>query len=454
MRHQAAAAAWSSVANQSMKKLIIVTTSALLAFFLPVSGWAVFTSFQLGYTLNPQITCNLVTGVASVGGPCTATTTCNNTGDDAPAFKAFNTWARANQGSTNQVVLTIPNGSNCVFNSGQTYSGVVTTNTFAAGINNLIVDGTGATLSEGSQGFRLGGGGVCYIGIASASGCSARIQTVSAGSGTVTLTSGSFGSGYLSRFAIGNWIMIGGLDPQGLFNSPFGDPPNNQWFEWRQITNINTGTGVITLDRPLTNSYLSTWPLYNPGDNFHSDNGGPATIWKMNDTWAASAEYRGLTFTQSGLTYGELRTLTYRNVAFTGAFGACPTQNETWAAYGMSSASANMEVDKLIGTMIMDNVSIFKIAFQSSSIDRLIMTNSSVQQLTGTPKRVDISDTAITTSWQLGARAYGVSYEPINCTRCAVASFDFNAGLLQNSPSDYSMSSGLIEVDPGNRTKR
>lgn len=390
-----------------------------------------------------QITCNLVTGVASAGGPCTATTTCNNTGDDAPAFKAFNTWARANQGSS-QIVLTIPNGSVCVFNSAQTYSGVVTTNTFAAGVNNLIVEGTGATLDAGTSGFRLGGGGVCYVGIASAGGCSARIQSVSAGSGTVTLTSGSFGSGYLSRFAIGNWIMIGGLDPQGLYNNPFGDPPNNHWFEWRQITNINAGTGVITLDRPLTNGYLSTWPLYNAGDNFHSDNGGPATIWKMNDTWAASAEYRGLTFTQSGLTYGELRNLTYRGVTFTGSFGACPTQNETWAAYGMTSTSADMEVDKLIGTMIMDNVTIFKIAFQSSSTDRLIMTNSTVQQLTGTPKRVDISDTAITTGWQLGARAYGVSYGPITCTRCNITGFDFDAGLLQNSPSDYSMSSGLI----------
>jgi hypothetical protein len=419
----------------------------LLALILTLFVGGAEARFPRGQALT-QISCNLVTGVASVGGPCTSTTTCNNTGDDAPAFKAFNTWARANQGSS-QVVLTIPNGSNCVFNSGQTYSGVVTTNTFAAGINNLIVEFTGATLSEGTGGFRLGGGGVCYIGIASVGGCSARIQTVSAGSSTVTLTAASSGSGYISRFSVGNWIMIGGLDPQGQYLVASGDPPNNHWFEWRQIVSCNaapticTGT-TITLDRPLSNSYLSTWPLYNAGDNFHSDNGGPATIWKMNDTWNASAEYRGGTFAQSSLTYGELRNLTYRNVTFTGAFGACPTQNETWAAYGMTSTSADMEVDKLIGTMIMDNVTIFKIAFQSSSIDRLIMTNSSVQQLTGTPKRVDITDTAITTSWQLGARAYGVSYGPITCTRCAVASFDFNAGLFQNTPSDYSMSSGLI----------
>src|SRR4051812_45185237 len=203
-----------------MRKFVLAIV-ALLG--LAGAAQAAFAIFQT-YAGPPQIACNLVTGIASIGGPCTSTTTCNNTGDDAPAFKAFNTWARTNQGSTNQVVLTIPAGSNCVFNSGQTYSGVLTENTFASAINNLIVEGTGATLTAGTNGFRLGGGGVCYIGIASASGCSARIQSAAAGSSTVTLTSGSFGSGYLSRFAIGNWIMIGGLDPQGLYNNPFGDP--------------------------------------------------------------------------------------------------------------------------------------------------------------------------------------------------------------------------------------
>lgn len=395
-------------------------------------------------TAVPQITCNLVTGVASVGGPCTSTTTCNNTGDDAPAFKAANTWARANQGSLNQVVLTAPSGSVCVFNSNQTYSGVNISNAFSSGINNFLLDGTNVAIKEGTASFFLGGNGLCYIGIASASGCSARIQTVSASSNTVTLTSGSFGSGYLSRFAVGNWIMIGGLDVQGQYGFAFGDPPNNQWFEYRQITNINSGTGVITLDRPLTNSYLSTWPLYNPGDNFHSDNGGPATIWKMNDFWGSTLEYRGVTITQAGQTYAVARNVTFRSITVTGANGIIPSMNENFSVFGMSAASADMEVDKLIGTLTLDNVTIFKIAVQSSSTDRLIISNSNIQQFAGTPKRADISDTSITTSWFLGARGYGVSYGPITCTRCAVTGFDFTPGLLQNRPSDYTMSSGLI----------
>src|SRR5262249_17774097 len=110
--------------------------------------------------------------------------------DDAPAFMAFNKWARANQG-TKQVVLTVPNGAKCWFGS-SVPSIIRIANAWAAGINNLIVEGTGATISSvGGAGFSLGGRGVCQAGIASAGGCSARIETASAGATQITLTSGS-----------------------------------------------------------------------------------------------------------------------------------------------------------------------------------------------------------------------------------------------------------------------
>jgi len=419
---------------------------ALAAFLgLPSVAFAAFAIFQT-YSGPPQITCDLVTGVASVSGPCTATTTCNGSGDDAPAFKAFNTWARANQGSNFQAVLTIPNGSNCVFNSNQSITGVNTFNTFAAGINNFILEGTGATLSAGTSSFRLGGAGVCYVGIASASGCSARLESVSPGATTVTLTAASLASGYIGRFAIGNWVMVGGLDTQGQWGFPFGDPPNNTYFEFRQITNINGGTGVITLDRALTKSYLSTWPLYNPGDNFHSDGGGPATIWKLSDTWPASFEYRGITINQGAIqTYAEGRYVTYRNVTVTGSHGAIPTQNEIWAAYNSDFSSVDMETDKLVGSMILDNTSIFKITVQSSSMDTLVIRNNSTisNSLLGTPTSAEITDATIGT-FRPGATAYGATTGRVVCTRCAVTTFEVEGTLLQNSPTEYSMSSGVI----------
>lgn len=69
---------------------------------------------------------------------------------------------------------------------------------------------------------------------------------------------------------------------------------------------------MITLDRPLSNANLSTWPNYNQGSNFEADNGGPATIWAVGNTWNATVEYRGLTINQEGQTYSPARHVTYR----------------------------------------------------------------------------------------------------------------------------------------------
>ena len=298
--------------------------------------------------------------------------------DDAPKFMAFNKWARENQGAK-QVVLTLPKGANCWFGSSVWSTSVSLGNAWAAGINNLVVEGAGATInSVGGAGFWLGGRGVCQAGIASANGCSARIETAQAGATQITLTPSSLAAGYISRFPVGKWLMLGGLDTQGLWKAPYGFPPNQTFFEWRQVTAVDTATGVITLDRPLSNTYLSTWPNYNQGNNFEADNGGPATIWAVDDTWNSTVEYRGLTINQEGQTYSPARHVTYRDVTFGGGHGGIPTQNETWSAINTSFANVNMETDKLIGTMTMDGVTIRQIVFQSSSTDLFIMKNSTV----------------------------------------------------------------------------
>jgi hypothetical protein len=364
--------------------------------------------------------------------------------DDAPKFMAFNKWARANQGAK-QVVLTVPNGAKCWFGT-SVWSSVSLGNAWAAGINNLIVEGTGATLnSVGGAGFWLGGRGVCQAGIASASGCSARIQTAQAGAMQITLTSSSLNAGHVSRFPVGKWLMLGGLDTQGLWNAPYGFPPNQTFFEWRQVTAVDTLTGVITLDRPLANTYLSTWPNYNQGNNFEADNGGPATIWAIHDTWNATLEYRGLTINQEGQTYSPARSVTYRGVTFGGGHGGIPTQNETWTAINSSFANVNMETDKLIGTMTMDGVTINQIVFQSSSTDHFIMRNSTVtKRLDGGGKRTEITDSKLN-NFGPGIWAYGVTSGATICTRCSIGTLNFDFGIFQNENlSAYSKNGGVI----------
>lgn len=364
--------------------------------------------------------------------------------DDAPKFVTFNTWARANQGASNQVVLTIPNGSTCWFGTANNISGVSLLNAFAAGINNLIVEGTGATISSvNGFGFQLGGQGISQIGLTQATGKSARIQTVAAGASQVTLTAASFAAGYISRFSAGGWIMLGGIDPQGLWNSPFGFPPNARYFEWRQMTNVDTGTGVITLDRPLTNTYLDTWPNWNTGNAVEVDQGGPGTIYAISDTWNTSVEYRGLTINQTGQVYAQSRNVTYRNVTFGGVLGGIPTQNEVWSAYNTTWGPGTvMETDKLVGTMIMDTVYVPRLDFQSVSTDLFILRNSTIDVLFGTPTNTDISDSTIG-DFRPGATGYGQTTGYTKCTRCVITAFAPN-GFLENRPSDYSMSSGVI----------
>lgn len=368
--------------------------------------------------------------------------------DDAPAFVAFNTWARANQGSSNQVVLTIPQYSTCWFGTGQIISGISGTNAWPAFINNLLVEGTGATIDsvDGSP-FSLGGLGTCFVGLAT--GCTARIQTASAGSSTVTLTAAS--ASYISRFSVGSTIMVGGLDPQALFSptTGFGDPVNVWAFEWKKIVSCNasptvcTGT-TITLDSPLTLSYSDQWPQQNAGDVFHSDGAGPATIWALHPSWDAIREYRGLTISQSGQTYAGGRSVTYRNATFTGNNGAIPTQNETFSAINTNYAFTNMETDKLIGTTTFDGVQIAKVVNQSTSTKRFIVRNSTFSTgLDGGAQYTEISDSNLG-AWAPGIWVYG-SLRPTDattCTRCTISSINFTFGPTSQSDFNYYTKSG------------
>jgi hypothetical protein len=428
-----------------------VLLAFILAFFCPATSHAAFSKFQT-YAGPPQIACNLVTGVASVGGPCTSGAACDGVADAAPAFWAFRTWALANQGAINQVVLTIPPGSDCLFSTnagtvGGQLAGVA--NTWVAGINNLQVQGTGAILREGAASYWLGGGQLCQNGLTSGSGCSARIQSAIPTDGTVTLTAASLAAGYVSRFAIGDWIMVGGLDTQGQWTFAIGFPPNQTYFEWRQIINVNAGTGVITLDRPLTKTFLSTWPNYNDGSAFQADNGGPATIWKVGSAtipWNTTTEFIGLTFYRSGQVYAHGRNVTYRNVTFPGGsgLGAIPTQNETFTAIG-TTWNAVIEVDKLIGTFTLDSSSLTLLQFQSNSTDLFIARNGTTfsSGLQGGGKRSELTDVTIN-DFRPGSYAYGNTPGPVICTRCNVTSWQ-NGGIAQDdNPSPYSMTSGVI----------
>src|SRR6185369_9170048 len=137
--------------------------------------------------------------------------------------------------------------------------------------------------------------------------------------------------------------------------------------------------------------------------------------------------------------------VTYRGVTFGGGRGCIPTQNETWSAINTSFANVNLEIDKLIGTMTMDGVTIKQIIFQSSSTDLFVMKNSTVtNRLDGGGKRTEITDSKLN-NFGPGIWAYGGTSGATICTRCAIGTLNFDFGIFQNdNPSPYSMDGGVI----------
>src|SRR5262249_51835691 len=118
---------------------------------------------------------------------------------------------------------------------------------------------------------------------------SARIQTVSAGATNINLITAADAS----KFSVGQWILVGGLELQGGTGGQPGYPPNFQFFEYKQIANISGS--VVTLADPLDNSYKSTWPLI--GNNSGVDEGGPATIYALDPQFDTQQTILGLEVT-------------------------------------------------------------------------------------------------------------------------------------------------------------
>lgn len=352
---------------------------------------------------------------------------CDGRADDNAAFTAFNTWGQA---QIDPVTLIIPSGSRCMF------SGPGMGNFFAQGIKNLVVIGYGATLSDNNglgNGFFLGG----RFGVYGDNLHSARVETVAAGAASVRLKNTSDST----KFVVGNWALVAGLDLMG-----YGYPPNPAFFEYVKVTNINQSTGDISFAAPLRNEYKSTWPSYSPGLPFEADQGGPATLYAIHPTWDIDVEYRGLTISQAGQTYAMARRVTYRDVTVTGGAGIIPTQNETWQCINCTMTNVNMEVDKIVRTMVLKNSTIRRINFQSSSVDDLIVDGTTVtDHIYGTPKRATISNSVIS-ELQPGISGYGAANE-LTCNNCVIQTLTANSGVLDTYlDAQYTMTNGVIAV--------
>lgn len=330
--------------------------------------------------------------------------------DDAfPAFVAFRQWAVK---QTCAPDLFIPAGT---YAFRRASSRGVDPLMFR-GIHKLRVIGESGSLltSNVSGGTRFYLGGYGYIQNVGGVKGIARIQTANAGDTTLTLVRISDAPGFVPDATVlhysngltvtnGSWLSITALDTQG-----YGGPSNPYYQEFVQLTGVNLSTGVISLASPLKHSYLSTYPVYNVGGLRQGDQGGPATIYMLDDSWDLEHEYNGITVDQgAGQTYARGKSITVNNSTWIDANGLVPSQNQTIIFNRCSFQNASIEVDKWITNYTINNSTVRTLIFQSAAPDNFRLSNSTARLL-GTPKNSVITNSHLP-SLVLGTIAYGIT---------------------------------------------
>jgi hypothetical protein len=296
--------------------------------------------------------------------------------DDSPALVAAGDALNGTSGNQ----LFVPAGTFGLLTNYESGTGR-TAQFWSAGIKQFVMFGAsqGATTIFGAPQF--GGFGIKQNGSRFA-----KIATVAAGSNAVRLLTPS----QVSLFFVGQWVNVTGLNIQDIFGVGYGFPPNLHFYEYQQITDIDTNPasptyGRMTFSAPLKNSYKATWPEQNQGSAFEVNSGGPAGIYSLDPTWDIDALYRDFTLTGPSpvQVYAIGRKIVWQDCTFLNAIGPIPTQNKYWAAIRCTAASTGMEVDKLTTDMVMDQCTWNQVQFQSSSVDTSTITNCHIGALYG-----------------------------------------------------------------------
>lgn len=342
----------------------------------------------------------------------------DGTTDDGAHFMDFNAYGRA---QTTGVRLVIPAATYHFASSfGANGPG------FTVGVKDLVIDAYGATLDK----LYLG------TGFYQDDQHSGLIQSASAGATTLTLVNLSDAA----RFIVGNWICIMHYDMQG--GGSF--PPNPLQFEYRYVTAIDLGTGIITVDRKILNSYSSTLPSYGEGSGFSMPSCGPARIYMMQPDWDRRLVVKGLTVTQATDIFGTCRSLHFIDCTFTCLPDSTAGTDITFTnCKAVVLTTTVMEIDKLINNLSLDNLDSKILKIQSASVEKFELRNSRVTQIQGTAKH-NVLDNCDIEKLQLGTLSFGTTYSMV-IRNCRVQDFASTGGLSHFVPST-SLSNGRFTL--------
>jgi hypothetical protein len=272
--------------------------------------------------------------------------------------------------------------------------------------------------------------------------------------GTYT-SGGTVGGDRTSLFPVGAKVQMTGYNIQYIWGTPYGFPSNQHFFEYRTVVSSDSGTHQVCFDAPLAITYKSTWPQFSTGNEFEVDDGGPATLYLLQDSWETVQDYQGVTITDttnnSLATNG--RTIKFTDATLIGGLCSIPSQNETFYYTNVTASNCVVEIDKMIGTINITGGTFRTLDFQSSSINRVNISGTTVTgHIFGTPKvfvgtNVTIQDTGSTgTGLSPGAYAYGRS-DSVSCTSCVIASDIASGGYDHPVTSNWTFgATGIITI--------
>lgn len=380
----------------------------IFAFLFSENANANFASFQAStYTAPADVVCNFITGVATGVGAGTCVTplpTCNGVTDDTASFDAFALWANGTWQATHTglIELYIPPGACSLTTFAITFDG----------IKKLRISGYGVTLN-GTY-FHLGGSAQWQDGLHST-----RILQANAGVTSVIVNPTSLtqpnacnsNATCTALFTVGGWGLVAGFDLQ----SGSGFPSNPAYFQYVHITSIDSVTGVITFDTPLTDTYLTTWPNYNNGTDFSGepDDGGPATLYAFKSGWDIEIEWRGVTFTSNTQIDGSGRNVIFRDTTWTQNLnspcfpcGLFFSMNYYANLISSTLLATTLEFDKIVENANFSRVVINAINFQSAN-KNFSFDNSTITNFNGLPANTTITNSIVTNQLSIGPTLYG-----------------------------------------------
>jgi len=236
----------------------------------------------------------------------------------------------------------------------------------------------------------------------------------------------------------------------------YGFPQNPWTFEFKKIASKSSTT--LTFTEALENSYVSTYPNYEPG-NPEIYQGGPATVYVLRDSWDQEITIKGARYTDTGnLTYCSTRSTEWVDCTFD-TYGPCPSMNLSYRSIRCTGAgTGGLEIDKCAHSVTFIDSMHRAVDFQSASINHLYVSNMTQSPNARWRGGASKSNTFIdlnTADFNFGEMNYG-AMGPTTMTDCvATTGTWFSANVFPFS--DYTEEGGGVlsyagGPDPASRT--